>query len=146
MLEPISASVHHLGGPGNGARMKLVGNLLVASQLEALGEALTLAKKADLPLRGVLDVLAVTDFRTPIYDGVGAAVLADDYSTNFALWLMRKDARLIAEFAGSLGVDTPATDAARQTIERAVEAGYGDENASALIKVLAADAAVTPSE
>ncbi|MCC5949712.1 MAG: NAD(P)-dependent oxidoreductase [Nitriliruptoraceae bacterium] len=142
VLEPLSETLHHMGGPGDGARMKLVGNLLVASQLQALGEAMSLARKAGLDLRAVLGVLAVADFRTPIYDGVGAAMLEDDYSPDFALHLMHKDARLIGGFAADLGVPVPATTATAATIERAVEAGYGDENASALVKVLASDAGV----
>lgn len=143
VLEPLSATLHHMGPAGNGARMKLVGNLLVASQLEALGEAMSLAKKAGLDLRDVLGVLAVADFRTPIYDGVGSSMLEDDYSPDFALHLMLKDARLIADFAQRLEVPIPSTTATMTTIERAVEAGYGDENASALVKVLADDAGVT---
>lgn len=43
VLEPIAATLHHIGGNGDGARMKLVGNLLVAYQLRGLGDALTLA-------------------------------------------------------------------------------------------------------
>jgi 3-hydroxyisobutyrate dehydrogenase-like beta-hydroxyacid dehydrogenase len=143
VLQPLSETLHHMGPAGNGARMKLVGNLLVASQLEALGEALSLAKKAGLDLRDVLGVLAVADFRTPIYDGVGASVLEDDYHPDFALHLMLKDARLIADFVAGLDVSIPSTTATMTTIERAVEAGYGDQNASALVKVLAGDAGVT---
>ena len=143
VLEPISATRHHMGDAGNGARMKLVGNLLVASQLEALGEAMALAKKAGLDLHEVLGVLSVADFRTPIYDGVGASMLEGDYSPNFALHLMRKDARLISEFARDLEVAIPSTTATLGTIERAVEAGYGDENASALVKVIGSDAGVS---
>lgn len=85
----------------------------------------------------------MADFRTPIYDGVGASVLQDDYSPDFALHLMRKDARLIAEMADKFDVPIPSTTATKTTIERAVEAGYGGENASALIKVLADDAGVS---
>jgi 3-hydroxyisobutyrate dehydrogenase-like beta-hydroxyacid dehydrogenase len=143
LLEPLSATIHHLGPGGSGARMKLVGNLLVASQLHALGEALSLARKAGLDLHEVLGVLAVTDFRTPIYDGVGAAAVQGDYSTDFSLQLMRKDAGLIAAFAGSLDVPVPTAELAIATLDRALEAGYGQENASALVKVLAADAGVS---
>jgi 3-hydroxyisobutyrate dehydrogenase-like beta-hydroxyacid dehydrogenase len=142
VLEPISETLHLMGPGGSGARMKLVGNLLVASQLHALGEALSLARKAGLDLHEVLGVLAVTDFRTPIYDGVGASVVRGDYGTSFALDLMRKDARLIEAFAGRLGVAVPTAAVALDTIDRAVEAGYGSENASALIKVIAQDAGV----
>ncbi|MGV8876297.1 MAG: NAD(P)-dependent oxidoreductase [Rhodoglobus sp.] len=140
VLAPISESTHYLGVSGNGAKMKLVGNLIVAAQLEALGEALTLAKKADLDLRDVLGVLAVTDFKSPIFDGVGAATIAGDYSPSFALKLMLKDARLVGAFADRMGAPIPGTRATLGTIEKAVAAGWGEENASALIKVLAAEA------
>jgi len=142
VLEPISDSVHYMGPSGNGTRMKLVGNLIVAAQLEALGESLSLASKAGLDLHDVLGVLKVTDFRSPIFDGVGAAVVEGDYSPSFALKLMLKDARLVTAFADRLGVAVPATTATLGTIEKAVESGWGEENASALIKVLAREAGV----
>lgn len=142
VLEAISETVHYMGESGNGAKMKLAGNLIVAAQLEALGESLSLAKKAGLDLDDVLGVLKVTDFRSPIFDDVGSAVVEGDYSPSFALKLMLKDARLVKVFARGLGVNVPGTEATVSTIERAVENGWGEENASALIKVLAADADV----
>lgn len=138
----ISESAHYMGGHGSGARMKLVGNLVVASQIEALGEAMTLAKKAGLDLHDVLGVLKVTDARSPIFDRVGVKLIADNYTPSFALKLMRKDGRLILDFADRLRVPLPAMTATAGIIERGVEAGWGDENASALIKVLAGDAGV----
>jgi 3-hydroxyisobutyrate dehydrogenase-like beta-hydroxyacid dehydrogenase len=71
VLEPVSATLHYMGEAGNGARMKLVGNLLVAAQLQSLGDALTLARRSGLDLEDVLGVFDVTDFRSPIYSGVG---------------------------------------------------------------------------
>lgn len=142
VLEAISATVHHMGPAGSGARMKLVGNLVVAAQLQALGESLTLARSAGLPLDKVLDVLEVTDFRSPIFDGVGPTVLAGDYSPSFALDLMLKDARLIQSYAGDLKVPLPVVDVVEETLKTAVEKGYGEENASALIKVIAERASV----
>ncbi|TNC18458.1 NAD(P)-dependent oxidoreductase [Georgenia sp. 311] len=142
VLEAVSASVHHMGPGGAGARMKLVGNLLVAAQLQSLGEGLTLARAAGLDLRRVLEVVAVADFRTPIYDGVGAAVLAGDYTPAFALHLMRKDVGLIEELARQVGAKVPGVTVAAQTLDAALAAGLGDLNASALIRVLAEEAGV----
>ena len=143
VLEALAESVHYMGKSGNGAQMKLVGNLIVAAQLEALGESLTLAERAGLDLRDVLEVLRVTDFRSPIFDGVGAAVLAGDYSPSFALKLMFKDALLVTAFADRLRSPIPGTKATLKTIKKAVDAGWGEENASALIKVLAREAGVS---
>ncbi|MDM8086118.1 NAD(P)-dependent oxidoreductase [Cellulomonas cellasea] len=142
MLDAVSESVHHMGPAGSGARTKLVGNLLVAAQLQSLGEALTLAGAAGLDLHKVLDVVAVTDFRTPIYTGVGPAVLAGDYSKAFALHLMRKDVGLIGQLAGQLGVHLPATDAVARNLDAAMLAGFGNLNASALVRVIAARSGV----
>lgn len=140
VLEPISATVHHVGPGGAGVRMKLVGNLVVASQLLALGESLTLAAKAGLDLHKVLEVLKVTDFRSPIFDGVGPSVLADDYSPSFALKLMQKDSRLIQAFADELGVAVPGVSAAAHYVDAAIDSGLAEENASALIKMIASEA------
>lgn len=142
ILDAFSSSVHHVGGPGAGVRMKLVGNLVVASQLLALGESLSLARKAGLDLDAVLDVMAVTDFRSPIFDGVGAAVRAGDYSPSFALALMQKDTRLIRAFAADLDAPVRGLEVAAGYVDDAVSAGLGGENASALIKSIAARAEV----
>lgn len=142
VLAAVSESVHHMGPAGSGARAKLVGNLLVAAQLQSLGEALTLAAAAGLDLHRVLEFVGVTDFRSPIYAGVGPAVLAGDFSPSFALRLMRKDAGLIEDFATQVGAPVPATRVVAQTLDAALAAGLGDLNASALVQVLAAQAGV----
>ncbi|WP_104088331.1 NAD(P)-dependent oxidoreductase [Cryobacterium sp. N19] len=55
---------------------------------------------------------------------------------------MLKDGNLVKNFAESLGVPVPATMATVSTIHRAFDAGYGEENASALIKLLASDSGI----
>ncbi len=142
ILEKLSATTHYMGGHGKGASMKLVGNLIVASQLHALGEAMILAAKAGLNPRDVLDVLHVTDFKSPIFDGVGAMLVERNFETHFALKLMLKDANLIARFAEQLRAPTPASAVIRETIKTAVNQGWGEENASALIKALEMQAGV----
>ena len=146
LFQAISETVHYLGEGGKGTSMKLVGNLLVASQLQALGEALTLAKKAGLNLADVQEVLDVADFRTPIYYGVGRGAQAGDYTVNFALKLMLKDAKLIQDFAGRLGSPVPTAATAQKYIEESIKDGHGDLNASALILAIAKEAGVDLAE
>jgi 3-hydroxyisobutyrate dehydrogenase-like beta-hydroxyacid dehydrogenase len=146
VLEPISETLHYMGEGGNGTKMKLVGNLLVASQIVSIGEALSLAKKAGLNLNSVLEVAAVADFKTPIYAGVGAGVIKGDYEVNFPLKLMLKDARLIQAFANRL--DTPVSIAitTEELAKAGVDAGMGELNASAIVKVISNRAGVNLSE
>ncbi len=136
ILEVLSETTHYMGGTAMGSSMKLVGNLVVASQLEALGEAMTLATKAGLNPEDVLGVLHVTDFKSPIFDDVGNTLINRDFTTDFSLKLMLKDANLIARFAQDLNVPTPASAATREEIKAAVNKGWGKENASAFIKQL----------
>jgi 3-hydroxyisobutyrate dehydrogenase-like beta-hydroxyacid dehydrogenase len=142
ILEVLSETTHYMGGTAMGTSMKLVGNLVVASQIEALGEAMILATKAGLDPVDVLGVLHVTDFKSPIFDGVGGALIERDFSTHFALKLMLKDANLIAQFAQDLNVPIPATAATREVVKSAVNKGWGEENASAFIKQLEDQAGV----
>ena len=142
LFQAISETVHYMGEGGQGTAMKLVGNLLVASQLQALGEALTLAKKAGLNLADVQEVLDVADFRTPIYYGVGRGAQVGDYTVNFALKLMLKDAKLIQDFAGRLGSPVPTAATAQKYIEESIKDGHGELNASALILAIAKEAGV----
>lgn len=141
-LEPLSETTHYMGENGKGASMKLIGNLCVAAEIEALGEAMIMATKAGLKPEDVLGVLHATDFKTPIFDGVGNALINRDFSTHFALKLMLKDANLIARFAQDLNVPTPAAAAIRENIKAAVNKGWGEENASAMIKNLEDQAGV----
>jgi len=136
ILEVLSETTHYMGESGQGSAMKLVGNLVVASQLEALGEAMILGVKAGLDPEDVLGVLHVTDFKSPIFDGVGAALIERDFSPYFALKLMLKDANLISQFAQDLNSPIPAVAVIRENIKAAVNKGWGEENASAFIKVL----------
>jgi 3-hydroxyisobutyrate dehydrogenase-like beta-hydroxyacid dehydrogenase len=142
ILEHLSETTHYMGANAQGSSMKLVGNLVVAMQLEALGEAMILATKAGLNPRDVLGVLHVTDFKSPIFDGVGGALVERNFDTSFALKLMLKDANLIAKFAEDLKAPIPALVAVRENIKAAVNQGWGEENASAFIKHLEHSAGV----
>jgi 3-hydroxyisobutyrate dehydrogenase-like beta-hydroxyacid dehydrogenase len=146
VLEPISETLHYMGEGGNGTKMKLVGNLLVASQIVSIGEALSLAKKAGLNLQTVLEVAAVADFKTPIYAGVGAGVIKGDYEVNFPLKLMLKDAKLIQAFANRLDSPVSIAVTTEELAKEGVDAGMGELNASAIVKVISNRAGVDLSE
>ena len=136
LLEPLAATIHYMGASGAGASMKLVGNLLVAAQMESLGEALSLATKAGLDGKAVMGVLDVADYSSLLIRNVGRASLARDFSPSFYLRHMLKDARLIADFARRLAVPVPVTATIGELYQAAVNRGLGDLNASGLHKML----------
>jgi 3-hydroxyisobutyrate dehydrogenase-like beta-hydroxyacid dehydrogenase len=142
VLEHLGQTVHYFGKNGNAAAMKLVGNLIVALELEALSEGLVLAQKAGLDLNTVMEVVKVADFRSPLLVSNGQNILKRDFSTSFALRLMLKDAGLIEKFGESLRSPIPALRVVEKHLDSAVTLGFGDENASAVIKALEKEAAV----
>jgi 3-hydroxyisobutyrate dehydrogenase-like beta-hydroxyacid dehydrogenase len=142
VLQHLGQTIHYFGKNGNAAAMKLVGNLIVALEMEALSEGLLLAQKAGLDLSTVMEVVKVADFRSPLLVGNGQNILKRDFSTSFALKLMLKDAGLIEKFAGSLQSPIPALRVVQKNLESAVALGFGKENASAVIKALEKEAGV----
>src|SRR5205085_966886 len=142
VLEHLGQTVHYFGKNGNAAAMKLVGNLIVALEMEALAEGLVLAQKAGLDLKTVMEVVKVADFRSPLLVSNGQNILKRDFSTSFALKLMLKDAGLIKKFGENLESPLPALRVVEKNLASAVDLGFGKENASALIKALEKEARV----
>ena len=142
VLQHLGQTVHYFGKNGNATAMKLVGNLIVALELEALSEGLVLARKAGLDLSTVMEVVKVADFRSPLLVSNGQNILKRDFSTSFALKLMLKDAGLIDKFAGSLQSPIPGLRVVENHLKSAVALGFEKENASAVIKTLEKEAGV----
>jgi len=142
VLEHLGQTIHYFGKNGNAVAMKLVGNLIVALELEGLAEGLVLAQKAGLDLNTVMEVVKVADFRSPLLVSNGQNILKRNFSPSFALKLMLKDADLIAKFSQSLESPAPALPVVQKNLESAVALGFGDENASALMRALEKQAGV----
>lgn len=135
LFEPLAATIHYMGVSGNGAIMKLVGNLLVAAQMESIGEALSIALKAGLEGKDVVGVFDVADYSSILVRNVSRATLARDFAPSFYLKHMLKDARLIGGFAQKLGVPLPVATTIGELYQAALAQGYGELNASALHKL-----------
>jgi 3-hydroxyisobutyrate dehydrogenase-like beta-hydroxyacid dehydrogenase len=105
----ISQRVFYLGDkPSAASLVKLCGNFMILSAIEALAEAMTLAEKGGVPKPRLLEVLTGTLFDTPIYRIYGA-ILAEDKFTpaGFAAPLGLKDMRLVGQSAEALRVPMP---------------------------------------
>jgi 3-hydroxyisobutyrate dehydrogenase-like beta-hydroxyacid dehydrogenase len=138
VLEHLGQTVHYFGKNGNATAMKLVGNLIVTLEMEALAEGLVLAQKAGLDLKTVMEVVKVADFRSPLLVSNGQNILKRDFSPSFALKLMLKDVGLIERFGDSLQSPVPGLRLVGRNLASAFALGFGKENASALIKALEA--------
>jgi 3-hydroxyisobutyrate dehydrogenase-like beta-hydroxyacid dehydrogenase len=88
--------------------VKLSGNFLLASAIEALGEAVALIGKAGIDRRAYVEFLTSTLFTAPAYKTYGALIAEDKFEpAAFAAPLGYKDIRLALAAAESLRVPMP---------------------------------------
>jgi 3-hydroxyisobutyrate dehydrogenase-like beta-hydroxyacid dehydrogenase len=88
--------------------VKLSGNFLMASAIEALGEAVALIAKAGIDRRAYIELLTSSIFDVPAYKTYGALIARGQYEpAAFAAPLGYKDIRLALAAAETLRVPMP---------------------------------------
>ena len=136
-LESFASRVVHLGALGTGATMKLVVNAVVHSLNAALSEALVLAERAGVAREAAYEVMGASAVAAPfVAYKRGAFLHPDDAPVAFALDLVAKDLDLAAALADRVGAPVEQLGANRELVRRAVEAGLGDRDMSALAEHL----------
>lgn len=138
VLEPMSRAIVPLGPVGSGARMKLVNNFMAGTQAATLAEALAMIEAIGLDRDAAFSVLANGAPGSPLVKTVGPRMLARDYDVNFALSLMRKDLVYAIDEAAAHGVTLSIAATARSLYEKAIGAGLGGADFSAVIEPLRA--------
>jgi len=119
-------------GPATaGIRMKLVANLLLGVNMEAIAEAVSLGEHLELNRDLLLDVLPKTAVIAPAFLGKITKIKAGDYSPQFPLHLMSKDMSLVHGAAKESGAELPAAEVTELMFENAV-AKNGDLDLSAI--------------
>jgi 3-hydroxyisobutyrate dehydrogenase-like beta-hydroxyacid dehydrogenase len=94
--------------PSSANLVKLSGNFLMASAIEALGEAIALVGKADIDRQVFVDLLTSSIFNVPAYKIYGGLIAANQFEPAlFAAPLGFKDIRLALAAAESLRVPMP---------------------------------------
>ncbi|MGD9547576.1 MAG: NAD(P)-dependent oxidoreductase [Candidatus Krumholzibacteriia bacterium] len=126
----------HLGEVGQGARMKLVVNMIMGGMMTAFGEGLALSGRCGLDPAVLLEVLAAGALANPMFAGKGPAVTADRFAPAFPLKHMQKDLRLALALGDELGLGLPTAAAANAAFIRARDAGMADLDFSAVCRTL----------
>jgi 3-hydroxyisobutyrate dehydrogenase-like beta-hydroxyacid dehydrogenase len=107
--------------------VKLGGNFMLASAIEALGEAIALVGKAGVDRQAFVDLLTSTIFPAPAYANYGGAIAGNRFQpAGFAAPLGFKDIRLTMAAAESLRTPMPLASLLRDRFLRLLAQG-GDE-------------------
>jgi 2-hydroxy-3-oxopropionate reductase len=135
-LEKLGKKLLYLGEVGNGARMKIVINMIMGGMMAAFCEGLALGEKAELNRADILDILDSGALANPMFRLKGAGILAGNYATAFPLKHMQKDLRLAIDLGDRLNQPLPFAATVNEQYKEARKEGYGDEDFSALYKVV----------
>lgn len=125
---------------GDGARTKLVNNLLAAVNLAGAAEAMALAGRLGLDAATTLAVIEQSSGQSWIGSDRLRRALAGDTTPRAHLSLLAKDSALALQAAAGAGVDRatlPVGDAATRHFAAAVAAGWAGEDDAALWRWIA---------
>jgi L-threonate 2-dehydrogenase len=139
VIEIMSNKVFRVGSkPGDGARTKLVNNLLAGINLVGAAEAMAMAQRLGLDLARTLDVIEQSSGQSWIASDRMRRAIAGDYEPRAHVSLLQKDTRLALEAARAAGFEGPLGPAAHAVFARAAEAGFGGLDDAALFRLLCA--------
>ncbi len=139
LLAELGKEVTHLGDIGAAAAMKLVLNMLMGIEMQALAEAVLLGEQAGLPRARVLAAIAASGFSSPVMRFKCQAMGRGAFSPpDFRLSLMQKDMALALAQARRLNVPVPTADASGAAFTEAVAMGLGDLDCAAMLSYMEA--------
>jgi len=135
LLSAISSRLFRVGTrPGDGAKTKLVNNLLAGINLVGAAEALALAQRLGLDLARTLDVIEQSSGQSWIGSDRMRRAIAGDYEPRAHVSLLRKDTALAVDAARNAGFDGPLGAAARDAFDEAARGGLADLDDAALFR------------
>ncbi|MFT3769527.1 MAG: NAD(P)-dependent oxidoreductase [Minicystis sp.] len=118
--------------------VKLAGNFLIASMIESLGEAFTLARKWGSNPQIFLEVFRSVMTKSPLFERYAGLIADEAYEpAGFKMYLGLKDIRLALAAGESAEVPLPLASLLRDQMLSAVARGMGDLDWAALARVSA---------
>lgn len=137
LVETLSSKVFRISErPGDGARTKLVNNLLAGINLVGAAEAMALAQRLRLDLGRTLDVIQQSSGQSWIGADRMRRAIEGDWEPRAHLTLLHKDTRLALEAAQAAGFAGPLGAAAHAVFDRGVRELGGDLDDAAVLRLL----------
>ncbi|UYW24408.1 NAD(P)-dependent oxidoreductase [Methylorubrum extorquens] len=124
--------------PEKANAVKLAGNFMLVSAIEAMGEAAAFAEGHGIAGADVLEMLTSTLFASPVYKNYGAMIMEGRYEPpGFTMRLGLKDVRLALAAGEAVNVPMPFASVLRDNLLDAIAHGDGDKDFAGLATVAA---------
>jgi 3-hydroxyisobutyrate dehydrogenase len=138
VLAAITARVTHMGPVGAGQATKAVNQVMAAGINQAVTEALAFAGALELPLDKVIEVVSAGAAGNWFLEHRGGSMVDGRFAPGFRVALHHKDLAICKQMAAEFDVALPVVEMTLIHYRRLLDAGYGDEDISALFREKAA--------
>jgi len=133
-LEKTSKAIVELGEVGDASTVKIATNMIAASTVQTLAEAMCLLHRAHIPLDNLPKALEHSAIKSGLADAKIASMIEGDFTPHFSLKNMFKDMQLALELANSHSVELPVVSAFAGAAMSALQKEWGEEDFSVLAR------------
>lgn len=134
ILEAIGAVVRLMGPLGSGQIAKACNQIVVATTLSAIGEAVTLARKAGLDVATLFEILAGGLANSRALEVKGDRILYGNFTPGGTSANQLKDLKIALETSADSGVRVPVTERVAELFASMIASGDGALDHSAIIR------------
>jgi 3-hydroxyisobutyrate dehydrogenase-like beta-hydroxyacid dehydrogenase len=135
MLETLSASLRHIGGAGEAAKVKALVNMVMNIDTAALAEGLGLGAALGLNLAMLRDVFSQTGANSRVLETDGEDMQNRSHECYFSAAHAAKDTGIALALANSVGLSLPLAKATLEQYRRLVALGKGDLDKSGVAEL-----------
>jgi 3-hydroxyisobutyrate dehydrogenase-like beta-hydroxyacid dehydrogenase len=125
VLEATSRHIVYFDNLGDASLVKIATNLITASIVQSLSEAVAITEKAGVGLNKLAEAGEYNACRSGVSDMKLPAIIKRDFEPNFSLTNMLKDSRLALQLAEIFKLKLPVTETVNQILAQADEKGWG---------------------
>jgi 3-hydroxyisobutyrate dehydrogenase len=136
IFEAMGKNIVYLGQSGMGQTVKLMNQILVAGNLNAVVEALVFARKQGIDLEKAIEAIKGGAAGSWQLTNLAPRMLKRDFRPGFKTGLMKKDLKLVMEAASASGTPLPATSLINQLFYLLDSASENENGTQSLVKVL----------
>ncbi|HSR50224.1 MAG TPA: NAD(P)-dependent oxidoreductase [Acidobacteriota bacterium] len=136
LFEVMGKSITYCGPSGSGQVTKLCNQILVSVNLQAVCEALSLARRNGLDPSVMIEAVSGGAAGSWQLSNLGPKIVEDDFAPGFMIDLMQKDLRLVMEAASSSDTALPGAALVHQLFNASQAQSEGGEGTQALAKAL----------
>ncbi|MDQ4060889.1 MAG: NAD(P)-binding domain-containing protein [Pseudomonadota bacterium] len=145
VLAAMGSTISHIGDAGAGQVCKACNQVAVAITIQAVAEAMTLARKNGVDAGKVRQALLGGFAQSRALDLHGQRVLDDNFKAGFRVQLQRKDLKIALEAGSESGTPLPATALVQQLYGVLQATGRGDLDNSSLALLMQEMAGLRPA-